>query len=453
MNAPRAAAISVGLSVGLVLSDSSVVILALPAVLAEFNAEVAEVAGVITWFNLALALSAVPAAYASLRADPRLLASGGLVAFAVASLACAVAGSLDGLVWARVAQAIGGAFVVCAALRLLSDTLGDRRRAAIWWASAGAIGAAVGPAAGGFLTQIFSWESIFVVQAPVAIAAAAMVMRLPRPAPAGERQRSRGHVPDPAANAALLLLSAALTAALFLLVLLLIEGWRLEPLTAAVTVTAMPLAAVAMRFAPAWVRAPAPAALAGALLVAGGLAALAIVPSANALWTVPPQLLIGAGLGLALEALPAVALARREPQELHAGWTIASRHAGVVVGLLLLTPVFSADLDEQEVVAERAGAAAVLDADLPIGLKTQTGLAILRELDRTTGQLPDLDPAFEAQRPSAEDRPAFERLRSDLEEEIQRAGTTAFRDSFRLAALLALGAALPELALWRRRVG
>ena len=445
------AAISAGLSVGLVLSDSSVVILALPAVLAEFDAEVSEVAGVITWFNLALALAAVPAAYASLRADPRLLAAGGLVAFAAASLACAAADSLDGLVWARVAQAVGGAFVVCAALRLLVTALDDQRRAAIWWASAGAIGAAVGPAAGGFLTQIFSWQSIFVVQAPLAVAAAVAVMRCPRPTRAGERPRGRGHLPDLAANAALALLSAALTGALFLLVLLLIEGWRLEPLAAAATVTAMPLAAVAIRFAPAWVRAPAPAALAGALLIAGGLGALALVPGARAGWTVPPQILIGAGLGLALQALTAVALARREPQEVHAGWTIASRHGGVVLGLLLLTPVFSADLEEQEVVAERAGAAAVLDADLPIGLKTQTGLAILRELERTTGQLPDLDPAFEAQRPSPDDQPAFERLRSDLDDEIQRAGTTAFRDSFRLAALLALGASLPALALWWRR--
>ncbi len=51
-------------------------------------------------------------------------------------------------------------------------------------------------------------------------------------APAG-----RPHIP---ANAALALISAALAAALFLLVLLLIEGWRLSPIAAAAAVTVMP---------------------------------------------------------------------------------------------------------------------------------------------------------------------------------------------------------------------
>ena len=36
------------------------------------------------------------------------------------------------------------------------------------------------------------------------------------------------------------------------------------------------------------------------ILVAGGLAALALLPRSSWGWTVPPQLLVGAGLGLAL---------------------------------------------------------------------------------------------------------------------------------------------------------
>ena len=63
--------------------------------------------------------------------------------------------------------------------------------------------------------------------------------------------------------------SAALTAALFLLVLLLVEGWRIEPLEAAVIVSAMPVAAFA---APrVGVRGVLPEAAIGSLLVAGGL--------------------------------------------------------------------------------------------------------------------------------------------------------------------------------------
>ena len=50
--------------------------------------------------------------------------------------------------------------------------------------------------------------------------------------------------PHIAANAALLLVSGALVAAFFLLVILLINGWRLEPLAAGLVVTVMPLAAI-----------------------------------------------------------------------------------------------------------------------------------------------------------------------------------------------------------------
>ena len=50
--------------------------------------------------------------------------------------------------------------------------------------------------------------------------------------------------PHLAANAALALVSAALAAALFLVVLLLIEGWRLSPIAAAAAVTVMPICAL-----------------------------------------------------------------------------------------------------------------------------------------------------------------------------------------------------------------
>ena len=51
-----------GLSVGLVLGDSSVVTLALPKILVQFDVEVSTLAWALISFNLALALAAVPAA-------------------------------------------------------------------------------------------------------------------------------------------------------------------------------------------------------------------------------------------------------------------------------------------------------------------------------------------------------------------------------------------------------
>src|SRR5205085_8041678 len=84
-------------------------------------------------------------------------------------------------------------------------------------------------------------------------------------------------------------------------------------------------------------------AIAGAILVAGGLMGLALLPGAQLVWTLAPQVLIGLGLGLAVGSLTAAALRDRIPRALHGGWTIAARHAGVVIGLAILTPLLPAD--------------------------------------------------------------------------------------------------------------
>ena len=215
--------ICLALAVALVLSDSSIVVLALPDILARFSLTIGEVSWVLTGFNIVLAAVAVPVAYLVRRRAPGVLLLLGLAVFAVASLFCALAPSFEVLLLSRGVQAIGGAMAVTAALEILPVTTGSERRAAVIWATAGALGAAFGPALGGLLTQLISWEAIFFIQVP-AILLALPTLRVrthPVHAPAG-----RPHV---AANLALILLSAGLTAALFLIVLLLIEGWQMEP--------------------------------------------------------------------------------------------------------------------------------------------------------------------------------------------------------------------------------
>src|SRR3954454_23649023 len=104
--------------VAVVLGDSGVVTLALPEILGDFGAEVGQVAWVLIAFNLVLAVAAVPAARVCGRRDPAVATAGGLVVFAAATAACALAPSLGVLVAARAAQAIGGALVVVGGLEL-----------------------------------------------------------------------------------------------------------------------------------------------------------------------------------------------------------------------------------------------------------------------------------------------------------------------------------------------
>jgi MFS family permease len=423
----------VGLGIGLALADSSVVTLALPDILRQFDVEIPTVAWVLTSYNLWLAVAAVPAAYVA-RRRPVPAFTGGTLVFAAASLACALAPSFGVLVGARCAQAVGGALVVCAALDLLTEIQGSDTRAVRTWAAAGILGAALGPAIGGILTETLGWESIFLAQAPLALLTLVAVHRLrlrPVVEPAGR--------PNGPANLALLLLSGALTAALFLLVLLLVDGWRIDPAVAGIVVTVMPVAAIATAAVADRLGNTATRASTGVVLVSGGLTALGVLPGSDWWWTVVPQILVGAGLGLALSALTERALHGRSPQAVHGGWTIAARHAGVVLGLLLLTPVFTSALDRNEERALRAGAAAVLDSRIPplekLGV-AQDVLAIVRASDR---EVPDVRGAF-ADRP---DTPEYNGLEDELVSQLDRAVTAAFSRPFLLAALLALAALIP----------
>ncbi len=444
----RSLRIALSVAVGLVLADSSIVVLALPDIYRELDVSVSAVVWVLISFNLTLALAAVPAAMATGRIGAARLTTAGLLVFAGASLVCGLADDIGLLIAARCVQALGGAAAVCAALELLPAVCGSERRAALSWAAAGAAGAALGPGIGGLLTELISWQSIFFVQLPVAIAVVAILI------PAGrEREaatpRPRLLRPHLAANAALALISAALAAALFLVVLLLIEGWRLTPIAAAAAVTALPVCALLAAPLTDRIEGAQARAAAGVILIAGGLAGLAFLPDASVLLTLPPQALVGVGLALTLSALTEAALEGRSPQAIHGGWTIASRHAGVVVGLLVLTPVFTADLVTQREHAEQAGTAALLDSPLPATSKIELAGRIADRISEEGDKVPVIGPAFEPLPTDPEERQETIDLRSAIEDEIDAAATHAFSASFLIAAAFALAALIP-IAIQRR---
>ncbi len=429
-------------AIGLALADSSIVTLALPDVLREFDVGITTVAWVITSFNLVLAVVAVPAAYVS-RRRPREAFVVGVVVFAGASLACGLAPSFEVLVGARCVQAVGAALIVTAALDLLSQIEGSDERALRIWVASGVLGAALGPAAGGILTQLLGWESIFLAQVPLALAlllAARGVDARPVPPPAGR--------PSATANAALLLVAGGLVAALFLVVLLLVDGWGMSPAAAGLVVTVMPATALAVgRLRPQSLGIVQGVAC-GVILLAGGLTGLALMPRAGWAWTIPPQILVGAGLGLTVGGLTELALRGRPDQVVHGGWTLAARHAGVVLGLLLLAPVLTTALEENRDEAIRAGAAVVLDSEIPPLDKLGVAQDVLDEVDRADeiGELPDVERAFEG-RPDDDE---WRALVDGLQDQLDRAVTSAFSGPFLLAAALTLCALVPVAFLRRR---
>ena len=87
----RAAVPLLALTVGFVLADSAIVMLALPEILRRLGGTVPQVAWVLIAFNLVLALVVVPAAWVCVRRDPAPLCAAGIAVFAGASAACALA--------------------------------------------------------------------------------------------------------------------------------------------------------------------------------------------------------------------------------------------------------------------------------------------------------------------------------------------------------------------------
>ena len=82
--------------------------------------------------------------------------------------------------------------------------------------------------------------------------------------------------------------------------------------------------------------------MAGCLLVAGGVGCLALLPGASAWWTVAPQVLAGAGMGMALPALSGELMPERTRHDVSR--LLSIRHAGIAIALAALAPLISANL-------------------------------------------------------------------------------------------------------------
>ncbi len=443
----RVTEICLALTVGVVLADSSVVTLALPSILRDYDATVFGVSWVLTAFNIVLAVSILPCVRIA-RSRPRAGWAAGLAIFVAASVACAASGTATALIAGRVVQAAGGALAVACAIELLARLRGSHQLAAPGWGAAGTIGIAVGPAVGGVLTQLLDWQSIFLLQVPLLLLIPVATTLRPAPAEPGP-----GGALDIRPEVALGLLSAGLTGALFLLVILLTEGWGLSPIAAAATVSAIPAATLAARWIARRAGPPASAALAGGIAVAGGLAALGVLPGESWALTLQPQILIGIGLALALPVLTIAALGGRDPDGSRASATIAARHAGIVVGILILAPLLSAQLTAKQTEATDAATAALLDAPLPADTKVSLATALGDQIEGADGRLPDIGPAFDSVAPASGDEAAYSALQTDIQDQLERAATSAFSWPFLAAALLAALALVPIVRLGARTGG
>jgi predicted MFS family arabinose efflux permease len=444
----------IAVGVALALADASVVTLALPPILVELETTVEGVAAVLGVYTLVLAAALPPAEWARRRIGSARLGVAGFVVFALAGLGCGLVDSLAPLLALRAVQALGAAAGLVCGFALLTSGEAGRERL---WTVAAIFGTAAGPALGGVLTELFDWRAIFLVQAPIGALAAAACARPGVMPPAlgsangGPRApvlpRLRDIELGPAV--ALALVSAALSGVLFLLVLLLVSGWSISPLGAALTVTLLPAAALVGMRIPGD---PRLRAATGCALVGAGVLALAFLNSASVAWTFAPQLLAGVGMGLALTSLVGPLLPERTPAD--TAFLLAVRHGGITLALLLLAPITAAQLDSVATDTRERGAALVLDAELPPLGKLDLASAVTAELDpidpRETLRR-SLDAGAESFADDPEEAAAYAELAKRADETLIDGIDRAFAPAFLIAGALALVGAVFVLPRHSRR--
>jgi EmrB/QacA subfamily drug resistance transporter len=168
------------LASSLAFVDGSVTSVALPAIKQDLSASAADLQWVVNAYLLPLSALLLLGGAAGDRFGRRRMFIGGVAGFALASLVCALAPSLQVLLVARFIQGASAAMLMPNSLALLGSVYsGEARGRAIGtWAAVTTVCAAIGPLLGGWLIESVGWRAIFYLNLP--LAAAAVVLALVR---------------------------------------------------------------------------------------------------------------------------------------------------------------------------------------------------------------------------------------------------------------------------------
>lgn len=161
-----------GLAVLVIFLDTTVLFVAFPAISASFpSAGPASLSWVLNAYTIAFAALLVPAGKIADRLGHKRVFLLGSATFTLASLACAIAPTVEVLVAFRVAQAVGGAALIPASMALVLRAFPPARVpvALAIWGAMGAAAGAVGPTLGAVLVDLASWRWVFVINLPVGI--------------------------------------------------------------------------------------------------------------------------------------------------------------------------------------------------------------------------------------------------------------------------------------------
>ena len=159
---------------GAVFLEGTVVNVALPAIARDLGLGLEGVQWVINAYLLALGALTLLGGALGDRYGRRPLFAGGAIAFSAATVGCALAPGALVLIMLRFVQGAAGAMLVPNSLAMLEASFSEAERATAIgrWAGWSAVSTAIGPLLGGFVVDASSWRWVFACIAPVALAAA-----------------------------------------------------------------------------------------------------------------------------------------------------------------------------------------------------------------------------------------------------------------------------------------
>lgn len=162
----------------MVALDLLVVTTALDTIRRDLDTSTAALQWTVTAYGVSFATLLMTGAALGDRFGRRRMLVTGLATFAIGSAAAALSGSAASLIVARVLQGAGGALILPIGLTIVATAFPAERRAVAIGILEGVTGLAViaGPVLGGVVAQHLTWEWIFWINVPIAVAAIPLVI-------------------------------------------------------------------------------------------------------------------------------------------------------------------------------------------------------------------------------------------------------------------------------------
>jgi EmrB/QacA subfamily drug resistance transporter len=168
---PWAALVALCIGFFMILLDTTIVSIAIPAMVRGLHTDLNSVVWVISIYLLVYAVLMLFTSRLGDRFGPKRVFLAGMVVFTAASLWCGLAGSAEMLIAARALQGLGAALMTPQTLSFITHLFPPAKRGpamGMWGAVAG-LATITGPLLGGVLVDSLGWEWIFFVNVPVGV--------------------------------------------------------------------------------------------------------------------------------------------------------------------------------------------------------------------------------------------------------------------------------------------